>query len=53
LRLITFTAGAGVPRIGLVRNGSEVIDLAALGGTAPFDTHDMISLIAAGSAALS
>jgi 2-keto-4-pentenoate hydratase/2-oxohepta-3-ene-1,7-dioic acid hydratase in catechol pathway len=53
LRLITFTAGGGTSRVGLVRNATEVTDLSALGGTPPFDPRDMISLIAAGSKALS
>ena len=36
----------------LVRNDSEVVDLAALGGNPPFDPRDMVSLIAAGSRSL-
>ena len=52
MRLITFkTAANDRPRIGVVRDGKEVVDLATA-GKAPFDTRDMVSLIAAGSAAL-
>ncbi|HEV7800990.1 MAG TPA: fumarylacetoacetate hydrolase family protein [Burkholderiales bacterium] len=52
MRLITFTTPGGAPRTGLVRNASEVIDLAALGGNPPFDPTDMISLIASGESGL-
>jgi 2-keto-4-pentenoate hydratase/2-oxohepta-3-ene-1,7-dioic acid hydratase in catechol pathway len=52
VRLITFTTPGGAPRTGLVRNASEVIDLAALGGNPPFDPTDMISLIASGESGL-
>ena len=52
MRLITFKAGDGALRTGLVRNGSEVVDFSSLGGKPPFDAGDMISLIAAGDAAL-
>ena len=52
MRLVTFVPKAGAAaRVGLVRDGREVIDLTA-SGKAPFDPHDMISLIAAGPKAL-
>jgi 2-keto-4-pentenoate hydratase/2-oxohepta-3-ene-1,7-dioic acid hydratase in catechol pathway len=52
VRLVTFKAGDGSARTGLVRNGTEVVDLVALAGKPPFDPADMISLIAGGDAAL-
>lgn len=53
MRLVTFAPGAGAaPRVGLVRDGKQVIDLSQAGGKPPFDAVDMISLIAAGEKAL-
>ena len=53
MRLVTFAPGAGAaPRVGLVRDGKQVIDLSQAGGKPPFDAADMISLIAAGEKAL-
>ena len=52
MKLATFKAADGAPRTGLVRSDSEVVDLAALGGTPPFDPTDMVSLVAAGDRAL-
>jgi 2-keto-4-pentenoate hydratase/2-oxohepta-3-ene-1,7-dioic acid hydratase in catechol pathway len=55
LRLVTFAARASDPhRIGVVRADGRVIDIAAASGagTLPFDPSDMVSLIAAGPAAL-
>ena len=52
MRLVTYKSDAGgAARIGIVRDDKEVVDLAAA-GNAPFDTSDMVSLIAAGPAAL-
>jgi 2-keto-4-pentenoate hydratase/2-oxohepta-3-ene-1,7-dioic acid hydratase in catechol pathway len=53
LRLVTFARRPRGPRhLGLVRDGQAVVDLKTLGGDPPFDPADMISLIAAGDAAL-
>ncbi|MBI3042971.1 MAG: fumarylacetoacetate hydrolase family protein [Betaproteobacteria bacterium] len=53
MRLVTFAPGKGAAlRVGLVRDGDQVVDLAQAGGKPPFDAHDMISLIAAGRKAL-
>lgn len=53
MRLVTFTPRAQGPQhLGLVRDGKDVIDLKNAGGEPPFDAADMISLIAAGGAAL-
>ena len=53
MRLVTFTPRPRGPQhLGLVRGGTEVIDLKMLGGAPPFDPADMISLITAGAAAL-
>ena len=52
MRLVTFSPRRHGPQhLGLVRNG-HVIDLKSAGGNPPFDPADMISLIAAGDAAL-
>ena len=51
MRLISYVKGAAV-RIGLVKDDNTVVELAALGGTPPFDASDMLSLIGAGAAAL-
>jgi len=52
MRLVTFSPRRHGPQhLGLVRNG-QVIDLKGAGGNPPFDPADMISLIAAGNAAL-
>src|SRR5258705_2150048 len=53
LRFVTFTPRAHGPQHrGLIRDGKDVIDLKNAGGEPPFDAADMISLIAAGDAAL-
>jgi 2-keto-4-pentenoate hydratase/2-oxohepta-3-ene-1,7-dioic acid hydratase in catechol pathway len=53
LRLVTYVPKKGAAgRVGLVRGGDQVVDLAQAGGGPPFDPHDMISLIAAGPKAL-
>jgi 2-keto-4-pentenoate hydratase/2-oxohepta-3-ene-1,7-dioic acid hydratase in catechol pathway len=53
LRLVTFTPHAQGPRhLGLIRDGKEVVDLKNAGSPPPFDPSDMVSLIAAGDAAL-
>ena len=53
MRLVTFTPqSGGSPRVGLVREGKQVVDLTRAGGEPPFDPADMISLIAAGEKAL-
>jgi 2-keto-4-pentenoate hydratase/2-oxohepta-3-ene-1,7-dioic acid hydratase in catechol pathway len=52
MRLVTFAPKGGATlRVGIVRDG-RVIDLVAAGGRPPFDPADMLSLIAAGSQAL-
>jgi len=52
MRLVTYkSTAADRARIGVVRNGSEVLDLTGA-GNAPFNTGDMLSLIEAGPAAL-
>jgi 2-keto-4-pentenoate hydratase/2-oxohepta-3-ene-1,7-dioic acid hydratase in catechol pathway len=54
MRLVTFSPqSGGAPRIGMLRDGDEVIDLTHVGGNPPFDPADMVSLIAAGGKALS
>jgi len=54
MRLVTFSPRAGgAPRLGMLRDGDEVIDLTHVGGNPPFDPADMVSLIAAGGRALS
>jgi len=54
MRLVTFSPQAGGgPRVGMLRDSDEVIDLTHVGGNPPFDPADMISLIAAGGKALS
>lgn len=53
MRLVTFAPRAGAAlRVGLVRDGGQVIDLSQAGGKPPFDPGDMLSLIAAGAKAL-
>ena len=53
MRLVTFTPRPHGPQhLGLVRDGKEVVDLKGIGGEPPFDPADMISLVAAGDAAL-
>jgi len=53
LRLVTFAPRPHGPRhTGLLRGAGHVIDLTRIGGNPPFDPADMISLIAAGDAAL-
>jgi 2-keto-4-pentenoate hydratase/2-oxohepta-3-ene-1,7-dioic acid hydratase in catechol pathway len=52
MRLVTYKSSASDhARIGVVRNGKEVLDLAGA-GNAPFNTGDMLSLIEAGPSAL-
>jgi len=54
MRLVTFSPQAGgAPRVGMLRDGDEVIDLTHVGGNPPFDPAAMVSLIAAGGKALS
>ena len=53
MRLVTFVPKKGAaPRVGLVRDGNQVVDLTQAGGKPPFDCGDMISLIAAGPKAI-
>jgi 2-keto-4-pentenoate hydratase/2-oxohepta-3-ene-1,7-dioic acid hydratase in catechol pathway len=53
MRFITFTLpGDATPRVGLLGAQDKVTDLTQAGGNAPFDTHDMLSLVAAGDKAL-
>jgi 2-keto-4-pentenoate hydratase/2-oxohepta-3-ene-1,7-dioic acid hydratase in catechol pathway len=57
LRLLTFVAGPdGTPRVGLLQRQSEIIDLAEearlRGRPAPFDTGDMVELVASGEPGL-
>ncbi len=53
MRLVTFAPRKGAAlRVGLVRDGKQVIDLVEAGGKPPFDPADMLSLIAAGAKAL-
>jgi 2-keto-4-pentenoate hydratase/2-oxohepta-3-ene-1,7-dioic acid hydratase in catechol pathway len=53
MRLVTFAPEKGAaPRVGLVRDGNQVLDLTQAGGKPPFDPQDMVSLIAAGAKAL-
>ncbi len=51
MKLVTFQTRDSAPRTGLVRNGDELVDFAAL-PTPPFDAADMVSLIEAGERAL-
>lgn len=54
MRLVTFSPEAGgALRLGMLRDGDEVIDLMHVGGNPPFDPTDMVSLIAGGDKALS
>ena len=41
-----------MPRVGLVRDGGEVLDLTQAGSRPPFDPTDMVALIAGGAKAL-
>jgi 2-keto-4-pentenoate hydratase/2-oxohepta-3-ene-1,7-dioic acid hydratase in catechol pathway len=53
MRLVTFVPKKGAaPRVGVVRAGAEVVDPTQGGRGAPFDPHDMISLIASGAKGL-
>ena len=53
MRLVTFVPKKGAAaRVGLVRDGREVIDLAGVAGKPPFDPSDMVSLIAVGARGL-
>ena len=50
MRLVTFVPKRGAaPRVGIVREGYQVVDLTAAGSKPPFDPEDMVSLIAAGA----
>jgi 2-keto-4-pentenoate hydratase/2-oxohepta-3-ene-1,7-dioic acid hydratase in catechol pathway len=50
---VTFVPKKGAaPRVGLMRDGNQVVDLAQAGARPPFDPYDMVSLIGAGSKAL-
>ena len=51
MRLISYVRGTA-ERVGLVKADNTVVELAALGGTPPFDPTDMLSLIGAGAPAL-
>ena len=53
MRLVTFVPKKGAPpRVGVLHGGNHVLDVARAAGKAPFDPHDMLSLIAAGSRGL-
>jgi 2-keto-4-pentenoate hydratase/2-oxohepta-3-ene-1,7-dioic acid hydratase in catechol pathway len=53
MRLVTFAPKAGAAlRVGLVRDGEQVIDVSQASGKPPFDPEDMLSLIAAGAKGL-
>jgi len=53
MRLVTFVPKKGAaPRVGLMRGGNHVIDLARAAGKPPFDPGDMVSLIASGTKGL-
>jgi 2-keto-4-pentenoate hydratase/2-oxohepta-3-ene-1,7-dioic acid hydratase in catechol pathway len=50
VRLVTFVPKRGAaPRVGIVREGYQVVDLTRAGSRPPFDPEDMVSLIAAGA----
>ena len=50
MRLVTFLPRRGAaPRVGIVREGYQVVDLTQAGSKPPFDPEDMVSLIAAGA----
>ena len=50
MRLVTFVPKRGAaPRVGIVREGYQVVDLMQAGSKPPFDPQDMVSLIAAGA----
>lgn len=54
MRLATFSPqSGGAPRLGMLRDSEQVIDLTHVGGNPPFDPTDMVSLIAGGEKALS
>jgi 2-keto-4-pentenoate hydratase/2-oxohepta-3-ene-1,7-dioic acid hydratase in catechol pathway len=54
MRLVTFIPGkkGAVPRVGILHGGNHVLDVAQAARNAPFDPHDMVSLITAGSKGL-
>ena len=53
MRLVTFVPKKGAaPRVGVLHGGNHVLDLAQGAKQAPFDPHDMLSLIAAGAKGL-
>ena len=50
MRLVTFVPKRGATsRVGIVREGYQVVDLTQAGSKPPFDPEDMVSLIAAGA----
>ena len=50
MRLVTFVPKRGAtPRVGIVREAYQVVDLTQAGSKPPFDPEDMVSLIAAGA----
>jgi 2-keto-4-pentenoate hydratase/2-oxohepta-3-ene-1,7-dioic acid hydratase in catechol pathway len=50
VRLVTFVPKRGAaPRVGIVGEGYQVVDLTQAGSKPPFDPQDMVSLIAAGA----
>jgi 2-keto-4-pentenoate hydratase/2-oxohepta-3-ene-1,7-dioic acid hydratase in catechol pathway len=49
MRLVTFVPKKGAaPRVGVLHGGNHVLDVTHAARNAPFDPHDMLSLIAAG-----
>lgn len=53
MKFVTFVPKKGAaPRVGVVREANQVVDLTLGAGRAPFDPHDMISLIASGAKGL-
>ena len=53
MRLVTFVPKRGAtPRVGIVREGYQVVDLTQAGSKPPFDPTDMMSLVAAGAKGL-
>jgi 2-keto-4-pentenoate hydratase/2-oxohepta-3-ene-1,7-dioic acid hydratase in catechol pathway len=53
MRLVTFVPKKGAaPRVGVLHGGNHVLDVTQGARNAPFDPHDMLSLIAAGSKGL-
>ena len=53
MRLVTFVPKKGAaPRVGVLHGGNHVLDVTRAARGAPFDPHDMLSLIAAGAKGL-